>query len=349
MRRRGFLTAAAGSLVLLSGCIADENSSPEPTNKTPSSSSSGDLTVSEVPDDVTIVHGNPMRDAPQCGDTDADAILEVSPDGIVIETGSESKATNISANIEQTLNLQNSSKVAIRRGGNESDPRYLVDLAHGRAGLQQFREQYENTSEVHNFQFGRPLPVVANYIPDVKSVIRDHANPDRIEIQLFDSQNVLPNRIFALIYGVDSFQESVPNDVFQWRVETDNGTRTVLTAAGVQDVSDYRPSRGDGYIIPIELTEEATSRVINRLEGAGALAESRGQRKPIQTYFDGEQLSSEIISNDLRDNMKSGEWNGLVAVPVDSEEKAKQVSERFALNLSFPPSFSVDVHNCSSN
>lgn len=113
---------------------------------------------------------------------------------------------------------------------------------------------------------------------------------------------------------------------FRIAVTDDSGGEVELvTGADVKSVGEVRESRqGDGYHVPMTLTDEGAEEFAAGLESVGALDDPDGHE--IRTYFDGELIYSARLGERLAAEIEGG-WSGEFLFRTSDRETARRVRD----------------------
>lgn len=117
-------------------------------------------------------------------------------------------------------------------------------------------------------------------------------------------------------------------DADEFRITVTDADREIelVTGADVASVGEVAESRtGDGYRLPITLTDAGTDAFASGLEQAGAFTDPQSHR--IRTYFEGERLYEAKLGPGLADAIESGEWGGEFLLTTTDREKARELKE----------------------
>ncbi|NEU57882.1 hypothetical protein [Halorussus sp. MSC15.2] len=117
-------------------------------------------------------------------------------------------------------------------------------------------------------------------------------------------------------------------DASAFRIVVADGDREIelVTGADVASVDEVEPARtGDGYRLPVTLTDEGTADFADGLERAGAF-ENRDDH-PLRTYFEGEMLYEATLAPGLADKLESGEWSGEFLLHVSEQKTARELKQ----------------------
>jgi hypothetical protein len=109
---------------------------------------------------------------------------------------------------------------------------------------------------------------------------------------------------------------------------TDDDSEEVelVTGEDVASVGEVEQARsGDGYRIPVTLTDEGTAAFADGLESVGAFEDPESHR--IRTYFESERLYEAKLGPGLADAIESGEWDGSFLLHVTDRETAEDVKD----------------------
>jgi hypothetical protein len=117
-------------------------------------------------------------------------------------------------------------------------------------------------------------------------------------------------------------------DPSEFRITVTDGDEEVelVTGEDVASVGEVEQARsGDGYRIPVTLTDEGTAAFADGLESVGAFEDPESHR--IRTYFESERLYEAKLGPGLADAIESGEWDGSFLLHVTDRETAEDVKD----------------------
>ncbi|WP_276300082.1 hypothetical protein [Halorussus lipolyticus] len=117
-------------------------------------------------------------------------------------------------------------------------------------------------------------------------------------------------------------------DAGEFRIAVTDADREIelVTGADVASVGEIEEARtGDGYRLPITLTDAGTEAFASGLEQAGAFENPQSHR--IRTYFEGELLYEAKLGPGLADAIESGEWGGEFLLTTTDRAKARELKE----------------------
>lgn len=117
-------------------------------------------------------------------------------------------------------------------------------------------------------------------------------------------------------------------DGFEMRYADESGTlRSIIDGSGVAQASDPRQQRnGDGYAVAIVLTDEAARRLVETLQEIGAF--EAPEEHPLFVYFDGREVHSFQLNEQLIADMRSGGFqeNPTIQIIVEQQSLAQDLS-----------------------
>lgn len=108
-------------------------------------------------------------------------------------------------------------------------------------------------------------------------------------------------------------------------VGADDSLVSVVTTGALADVSRVQRSRQDSYYVTVTLTDAGRTRFRERLRAADAF--DRPRQHPVFVRVEGEDVSRFVLSRNLIDSIRSGDWDGRFRLSSDDRERLSTLAE----------------------
>lgn len=117
---------------------------------------------------------------------------------------------------------------------------------------------------------------------------------------------------------------------FEVRLEGSDTDQLLVNKSDVNSVAEVDQGQTGGYLLPVELSEDATEEFSDTIRRAN-VAESPDQYE-IVLYSDGSEINRLGVSPEFAQNIGDGDWDGEFVLRFEDREEAVKIRESLTNN-----------------